>query len=104
MKTVKQVLTEALGYIDTRGWTKGDYEDDNGCVCSLGAVNLVVNGDAQNYYIEDHAVGRAAVDLLTESIGGNDEVGCSVLEFNDSEVTELEDVRQMFLRAIEKAT
>ena len=69
----------------------------------MGAINLAVNGDARNDYIEGnlaHPEGEAAVDLLTEVIEVD---GYVVWEFNDEEDTTLEQVRQLFLRAIEKA-
>jgi hypothetical protein len=43
--TVPDVLRRAERLLAERGWCRGDYEDEQGHVCTEGAINLAAYGD-----------------------------------------------------------
>lgn len=92
----KEVLTEALSLLEVRGWTKGRYEDEDGCLCSIGALNAVVHGDPR--YDANTEEWEVAHNALKAGAGIH---GVPAWIYNDAPETTFEDVREMFTNAIE---
>lgn len=42
--TPEQVLERAADLIEERGWAQGQYEDPDGCLCTIGAVRVAIAG------------------------------------------------------------
>ena len=112
-----------------KGWTKNTMVDDNGCVCTLGALNVAAFGDPLGGLSDQDADKRAvrtdAVRILESLIPADllgtytDErydsdsdrwvteelpVDPDVADFNDREETELGDIFALLDLAIDKVT
>jgi hypothetical protein len=86
LRKAKQVLIE-------RGWTQGRYENKNGCVCAVGAINVVVHGAAANF--NGSVPGFYARGALREANGDR-----PVTDLNDHVWQTEDDVLAAFDRAI----
>lgn len=124
-KSVTQTLKEALGFIDTRGWTRGYLVSSEGKCCSLGAIalargylpkdrSLFTEDEMDSFELESY--GKLDSDpatkyllSLVEELYPEDYVctceGCSITDgiigWNDSENEA--SVRAVWAAAIEKA-
>jgi hypothetical protein len=80
--TPAELLARAADIIDRRGWFQGSYADDNGCVCTLGALRVAAaNIPADAPYWEVRA---AALDLPGRFLGPNfDEVDKAALALEE---------------------
>lgn len=102
MKTPEEVLLEAADYLENRGWTRGVYADENGCLCLAGALNLATIGRAAPYpysSITDQqwALARQVTDLIEERCGI--ESGPALAEWNDAPDRTRSEVVSMLRRA-----
>lgn len=126
-----EILEGAKRAITERGWTKGTLVDNNGCVCTVGALNVVIYGGPEpesprwdEEYDEWYAKTRLSVEaqralvavIPTEKFATwtdtkwNEETGKwedvqvpieDVVDFNDKPETTVEDVLAIFDAAIE---
>ncbi|OZE35651.1 MULTISPECIES: hypothetical protein [unclassified Rhodococcus (in: high G+C Gram-positive bacteria)] len=47
----QEVLTKAADLIEVKGWTRGQFQDEAGCLCTVGAIILAGGGSFK--YDED---------------------------------------------------
>lgn len=47
----QEVLTKAADLIELKGWTRGQFQDEAGCLCTVGAIVLAGGGSFK--YDED---------------------------------------------------
>jgi hypothetical protein len=99
--SVKEALIAAKAMIETpETWIKNEFEAE-GCYCALGAVSMVLTGDAdydKNWYIgSTDKVALALAAQLPDRFA-------YVSDFNDDPATTHNDVLQLFDRAIEAAS
>lgn len=53
MSEVGDALLEAAGVVNERGWCQDTVEDSQGRVCALGAINVVVMGNAHGQTVSE---------------------------------------------------
>lgn len=96
--TPADLLVTARGFIVTEGWCQNHHRMPyTGEVCTVGALSLAANGDAQNTHRSEPEHKQAYTFLQRAS-------GClSVLAWNDADDTTFEDVLDLFDRAIAEA-
>lgn len=98
MATVKENLIAAKALIDTpEKWSKGDWSDNGGCLCALGAANLAATGmfDCVKHDLERAL--EAALPTGFRTTSGNLRL---VPRFNDHRDTTHADIMALFDRAI----
>jgi hypothetical protein len=89
-KTTKEILLGAAQVIRERGLCKGVFEDDKGCLCTWGAINVANGlhangwtpiGDSIERGAKRYAEAFDALETLREFLGGK-EVG--VVDWSDA--------------------
>ena len=99
--TLRDDLIAAKALIDTEEkWGKGQYEDDRGCLCALGAIrkhHFGTAGDGVGF----EWLGDATAVALKGALGT--EWAWQVADFNDHPDTTHADVMALFNRAIAAA-
>lgn len=74
------VLRRAKAVLIERGWTVGDNEDGDGCVCAEGALIVALGGN-----VEDLFYPGDAYYTLRRAINGDDRSTTPVFAFNDAQ-------------------
>jgi hypothetical protein len=110
MKTVADILAESREYLEEHGWTSGTLVDDDGRVCTLGAVVFSQQWENGNDMHAEHTgdarvMMRALLDTsLTGLYRDNDKDPVSlVVAWNDDEGRTEQEVLDAFAKA-EKIT
>lgn len=105
-------LEAARSELVARGLTRGEWIDDSGRVCALGAIRVAVFGEhiaRSNMDFVDLGSGRvnAAVDALGRALPGPFapptaiwQKSAYVVEFNDDSATTITDVLHLYDEAI----
>lgn len=97
----KEILTKAKTSIETKGWAQGAYCDDKGGLCMYGAIydavgmldpesTVSLSGLQEDQYNELRAADMALVAV----------VGNSLVPFNDAPGRKVEEVYDVFDKAI----
>jgi hypothetical protein len=104
-KTPEKILDDAIWLLENRGWTKGEFMDDNGCYCVVGAVRSAseVDDDDEPLFgpgrLVQDALWLSLRSLLREDdelrfrIHHDNQIG--VISFNDAEDTTFEDIKKL---------
>lgn len=113
----KTVLDKAADEIERRGWTVGEYEDEDGSVCLLAAMELayvgMIGGDTQTrrksldwLYTQEDAIPKfikhldAAKDLLKPYIKRDPkDHGMWIEAYNDKAAKSKEEVVEVLRKA-----
>jgi hypothetical protein len=100
MNIPSEILHEAIKYLDTHGWTQGNFEDEHGKVCAIGAFNRGSFCFNSSLTCSELVAARnRAYDAMVNNIPED----CSgIIGFNDNPSTTAEDVKLMFKKAIEE--
>lgn len=105
MMDVLDVLVAARDVLQERGWVKGVYEDERGCVCISGAVQMVMFGSTRSPFPDN--LPSSVFDLSYEAevaLNRNLPHWARSLEaFNDSDNVTERDVYDLIDRAIAAA-
>jgi hypothetical protein len=99
--TVPDVLRRAEQVVAERGWCRGDYEDEQGRVCSEGAINLAAYGDPcpteetpdDQYDVAESAAKAVMTHLEVPTLVG----------WNDETAQDAAEVRAALLAAAQRA-
>lgn len=110
MSEIEEVVEDAMRVLDERGWCQGDWSDDEGRLCMLGALRVA------NYGVLTLTV----LDQPVESRVGDDEFNAFVLEigatitretghygigtWNDEHAEGPEEVKLMLKKAVAEFT
>ena len=82
------VLRRAAALIEKRGWNQGDYQNDNGCLCALGAIRVACGINASEWLeLDEHPLLWSVYNTLRSDLGGR-----SIDSWNDSKFTSKDDV------------
>ena len=104
-----KILAHALESLETHGWTQETLWDNNGCMCSMGAIANAVSllrGEISAEDLDGVSLVSKARDRLADQIvmaGHDSGVGWSlpvVTHWNDHPSRTFEEVREMFQAAI----
>lgn len=73
-KTPKAILKHAAKLIEERGWCRGDYEDDDGRLCLIGAIRLASTGSSNrhNHRTEDAYRAFRWAENISDAVYWND--------------------------------
>lgn len=82
-----EIIDKAIEVIEQQGWCQGDYVNDEGNVCMIGALRIA----ATNH--------RAAVNKVAEAIERETGLYYSVPEYNDYFAKSAEDAILMLKKA-----
>lgn len=82
-----ELAFETATYIESHGWTQGEYQDRHGRVCAMGALSRVLR--------EAHEPGNRAYEALTAEATRT--VGYSIPHWNDRLGRTADDVIDMWL-------
>lgn len=113
-KSTKQTLTDARNLLATKGWTtnalaadaeKGEVSPlspNATCYCMLGAIYAAIyyDPDITGYVAEKSSESCKAETLLDQTLRTYFEFGEGVVEFNDAKASTVDDVLDVFDRAI----
>ncbi len=81
MKTLPDTLRQMATVIEERGWCQKDYVDDDGCVCTIGALGVVMFADAEALrYSGDRLRAERVIRPLAVFLGS---CGCGGCECNE---------------------
>lgn len=102
LKTLK-LLKEALNIIETKGWTKGEFNNIQGEVCAVGACVEAASNLRQIDSRGSAISSWPAVDTLTHVIDPKLETGSEsiVANFNDKRGINRNHIKAKFQQAIE---
>jgi hypothetical protein len=97
--TTTQILRAAKDVILTRGWTRGDWDNERGEVCVMGAVNVATVGCARasRFAESDMLSARCETWSLLQRLLPS---GFGISDWNDSRGRTPEDILDLFDRAI----
>ena len=94
----RQDLIDALALLRERGWTQGTNVDENGCVCTFGALlNAIAPGATEWPLNSDH---DTAVRLLSGRRALENQIGRRISGWNDETARTQADVEAMYERTI----
>lgn len=88
MSEMLEVLKKAREKINN-GWCQGDYVNEEGCVCTVGAVELTIGRESILFY--------PTLDFLTKFLPKYSDC---VIYYNDHPSTTKEDILALFDKAI----
>ncbi|OZF40777.1 hypothetical protein CH296_00535 [Rhodococcus sp. 14-2496-1d] len=74
--TISEILARAADLIEEHGWMQGEYVNDKGCLCAVGAIRIAADGKVEGHFPSNAAT--QAIDLMA----GHLDAG-SVIEWND---------------------
>ena len=94
-----EVLARAVEVIETKGWHQGDFDNDEGCVCVWGAINIAMGGCASDAGCVGDGDESALHFLGTVLQGNENKYLSSVVDFNDAPGRTQEEVVAMLLGA-----
>lgn len=89
-KTIAEVLREGAEVLERRGWTTGNYADNRGRVCLMGACATALGYEPSGFdenLVEISPLFYRAAETICYSLGrvpGNDAIGL-VAQWNDHE-------------------
>ena len=82
------VLRRAAALIETSGWHQGDYQNDNGCLCALGAIRVACGIKADKWLKQhEHPLIFSVYNTLRSELNG-----VAIDTWNDRKGTTKEDV------------
>lgn len=109
--TVLDVLCDAYGLLHSRGWAKGSWEDDGGCLCLQAALHLAagrmatgafINHDGSDTSIRANEAVQRAIDVRRNR---SSVFPASVNRWNDHHMVKFDHVCEALeLAIIEEAT
>lgn len=93
-----QVLATARRIIETRGWTKGAYDQPNGAVCAINAIRLVTRGDGWYHRPTPYTTEPedTAMAELTNRIAADTGNTLTIPAWNDSRADKSEVLRLLY--------
>jgi hypothetical protein len=97
--TPKEILLGAAQNLRELGHCKGQFQNDAGCVCAVGAIRLAASGSV--YHSNESAT--EATRILRRVVGHHGEFG-TIPEWNDDPERTPEEVIAAFEKAAELAT
>lgn len=71
-----EILTKAADLIDEFGWMQGEYYNEKGCLCAVGAIRVAADGYVEGAFPSEAAT--RAIDLVAVHLDTS-----SVIEWND---------------------
>lgn len=91
---IADILEKAAEVIDTQGWIKGGYENENG-VCALGAINTIIAGKPRIVHWSGTEQTKDTMETVRTLFPVHDPLG-RLIAFNDSEAQDSSDITDLF--------
>ena len=102
-RAVKPIAQKCVDILKERGWTQGQYEDEDGAVCALGALQYALGGNLCEDPQGDSTVQtRTGLDVhqldlryqIQRSI--KFKLGMPIAEYNDMDGRTVDDIIDVF--------
>jgi hypothetical protein len=98
MSDVGDLLIDAISVMDQRGWCQDSLENDQGAVCAIGAVNMVLYGSSRSAYPAS-TKGYYAFRALAAQIPDPWADVYDVIEYNNARGRTYQEIRDWFEKA-----